>query len=760
MPPMASGLVGARVVCGPAVLRDWALHFRPDDGTLLAFFTDIASGSNDSGDGFVLQPRYDASKMQARVAEQKDGQEMTIPSSAKFEDAASFGRWFTFQVPDTGAPSASSSAPAPAPAPALASRAVSEQQQSIPARPNVRHQVSESWNETIARKEAKVAPSVRSVRAMAVPSITPITQKQVRGGHDSTTARHADEGECNGKPSGSIVPPLNVRAVQHRTPLGDVYKGNLDSEEVQDSTMDESVSSSESDLDCNTHETTNLDKEEEESEGSPAVDSNQDALSCVHESFMQLMQKLLRAMPSSPQSARLLQCANPPYTPSSRAKRCEGNHDVMDGPCQGCSMEDIGCWTYNISQLVFDYITTVMFDEGILLEVDYTSWEDVLLVVEHNPTACKVALAKLGEHPQTAGKCLLADVNGPCKDFAYVFCKGVIRHSHITHRLVLEDVEASPVFKLGTGLLDVFQRGEWTVDSDLVPLFDVVCSCVLVTLQLGYKPLWTRAVRVLSKVSSDLAKTVWGGHAVQMLKLETVNKIFARLVREGVAGEGPSSGAPYEISMEMREEFAQHPHLAKGFVHPLMLVKDEFVEFLQAYIWDCDNATFQVLEAMEDLLSDEASLAGHDTVLVSKSICRIAGIEDKFQTHRMVYWLFRPEQTKAGIWHMAFGRFGRQHRWRLLYLLMQLSKYGEETTEHFRKRPNWTRLLGWMVKDGAVEGGKVSGEPGIDKREVYKWAQEYGNPPESSIDTTRRSAGSSMQPSASYRRVSGSMERS
>lgn len=35
---------------------------------------------------------------------------------------------------------------------------------------------------------------------------------------------------------------------------------------------------------------------------------------------------------------------------------------------------------------------------------------------------------------------------------------------------------------------------------DVVPLFDVVCSCVLVTLQLGYKHLWTRAVLALSKV--------------------------------------------------------------------------------------------------------------------------------------------------------------------------------------------------------------------------------------------------------------------
>lgn len=71
-----------------------------------------------------------------------------------------------------------------------------------------------------------------------------------------------------------------------------------------------------------------------------------------------------------------------------------------------------------------------------MLDVDYNAWEGVLLVVEHNPTACKVALSKLGDAPNTAGKCLMAEPQSACKDFAYLFCKAVIRHSHVTHRLV------------------------------------------------------------------------------------------------------------------------------------------------------------------------------------------------------------------------------------------------------------------------------------------------------------------------------------
>lgn len=97
---MPSNLVGVRLVCNSTVLRDWALHFGPSGGgTLVDFFADIATGKNDAGDGFVLDPKYDAAKVQARVADQKDGKEMTLPASASFQDATNFGQWFTFQVP-------------------------------------------------------------------------------------------------------------------------------------------------------------------------------------------------------------------------------------------------------------------------------------------------------------------------------------------------------------------------------------------------------------------------------------------------------------------------------------------------------------------------------------------------------------------------------------------------------------------------------------------------------------------------------------
>lgn len=65
---------------------------------------------------------------------------------------------------------------------------------------------------------------------------------------------------------------------------------------------------------------------------------------------------------------------------------------------------------------------------------------------------------------------------------------------------VIKDVEASPVYKLGAGLLEVFGVCEDCTKVDVIPLFDVVCSCVLVTLQLGYKALWSSSVLALSKV--------------------------------------------------------------------------------------------------------------------------------------------------------------------------------------------------------------------------------------------------------------------
>lgn len=36
-----------------------------------------------------------------------------------------------------------------------------------------------------------------------------------------------------------------------------------------------------------------------------------------------------------------------------------GDHQDLPGPCTVCNPDDVGVWTYNISQLVFDYITTV-----------------------------------------------------------------------------------------------------------------------------------------------------------------------------------------------------------------------------------------------------------------------------------------------------------------------------------------------------------------------------------------------------------------
>lgn len=97
---------------------------------------------------------------------------------------------------------------------------------------------------------------------------------------------------------------------------------------------------------------------------------------------------------------------------------------------------------------------------------------------------------------------------------------------------------------------------------------------------------------------------------------------------------------------------------------------------------------------------------------------------------------------------MAFGRFGRQHRWRLLHLLMKLSDCGEETMQNFQSMPNWGRLLGWMQKDGAIEGGKVLGDSGIDKGVVYRWACQFGEPKESGKQPLIVGAGSSTQKSS------------
>lgn len=98
---MLPNLVGVRLVSeGGEVLRDWALHFKPNGGGSLAeFFEEIATGKNDSGDGFVLPNTYDSKRVKARVSDAKGGQEMTIPASAAFQDATGFGQWFTFHIP-------------------------------------------------------------------------------------------------------------------------------------------------------------------------------------------------------------------------------------------------------------------------------------------------------------------------------------------------------------------------------------------------------------------------------------------------------------------------------------------------------------------------------------------------------------------------------------------------------------------------------------------------------------------------------------
>lgn len=152
--------------------------------------------------------------------------------------------------------------------------------------------------------------------------------------------------------------------------------------------------------------------------------------------------------------------------------------------------------------------------------------------------------------------------------------------------------------------------------------------------------------------------------------------------------------------------------------------------------------------ALEEFLSDENTFAGHDFEQISNSIHKIVSIDDKFKTHRMVYWLFRPEEKKAGIWHMAFGRYGRQHRWRLLYLLMRLSDCGGETRENFMKMPNWSRLVGWMLKDGAGDGGTIPGDPGIDKGAILEWARQFDQSTDYAQSSVSKSAGVSVHGSA------------
>lgn len=149
----------------------------------------------------------------------------------------------------------------------------------------------------------------------------------------------------------------------------------------------------------------------------------------------------------------------------------------------------------------------------------------------------------------------------------------------------------------------------------------------------------------------------------------------------------------------------------------------------------------QVLMALEEFLGDENTFAGHDFEQISNSILRIVNVDDKFKTHRMVYWLFRPEEKKSGIWHMAFGRYGRQHRWRLLHLLMKLTDCGNETRENFMNMPNWSRLVGWMMKDGAADGGTVPGDPSIHKGVILEWARQFEKCSESTHPSGSKSAG-------------------
>lgn len=287
-----------------------------------------------------------------------------------------------------------------------------------------------------------------------------------------------------------------------------------------------------------------------------------------------------------------------------------------------------------------------------------------------------------------------------------------------------EDVKSSPIFLLGTGIIEACESRA-IIPLDLYRVFEVVRCCALMTLKWGDRSLIFKALNSMHRTSSKLSTLVWAGRNNTLhKKLESLNGLLVTTVRNVISEIGEDGArVPKHIKDCFFHEW--NPDFVKGFIHPLLLTQDVFLEFLQAYMRDSDALSMWVLDGILDLLTEENERLGwlDQFEKITACILKLLATQDCFysQSQRVQYLVAsRREHDREGLYQTVFSVGSHTLRWKLIHLVMKIAKQenSEDVNQLFHNVNN-ERLLSWAIKDPAV----VHLESYIDRAEVVAWVQ-------------------------------------
>ncbi|GMH39310.1 hypothetical protein BSKO_07208 [Bryopsis sp. KO-2023] len=452
--------------------------------------------------------------------------------------------------------------------------------------------------------------------------------------------------------------------------------------------------------------------------------------------FMHFMQKLLHTMPNVP-ACRKMRRLTPPDSKSGSGSSSgsdaggQGSEESQDreNSSEGTGRrEDAETMAQNIADLVFEYMLRIMFTPGVFSESDYASWEQILKVTQDSRIALHVALEKLALYADRVARCLLPHSCEASSDFVFHFVMIVIKEARKMRLEPLpqrDDVKSSPIYMLGSGIIEACESRA-IIPLDLYRVFEVVRCCALMTLKWGDRTLIFKALNSMHRTSAKLSTLVWAGRNNSLhKKLESLNGLLVTSVRNVITEIGEDGGrVPRDIKDCFFNEW--NPDFIKGFVHPVLLIQDVFLEFLQAYMRDSDTLSMWVLDGVLDLLTEENERLGwlDQFDKISASILKLLATQDCFYTQsQRVQYLITPrrEHDREGLYQTVFLVGSHALRWKLIYLVMRIAKQenSEDVNQLFRNVGN-ERLLSWAIKDPAV----IHLESYIDRKEVIDWVRQ------------------------------------
>lgn len=219
-------------------------------------------------------------------------------------------------------------------------------------------------------------------------------------------------------------------------------------------------------------------------------------------------------------------------------------------------------------------------------------------------------------------------------------------------------MKASPIYLLGLGILEAC-GSRTIIPLDLLRVFEVVRCCAQMVLKWGHRSLILKQLTAMQRTAAKLSALVWAGRSSSPpKKLESLYSLLLRTV-QSVTNDIDDECC--RIPKVVRDCFCEDcdPEFVKGFVHPLLLVQAEFVEFLQIYMWDSDSLSIWVLDGLLDLLVEENDRMGwlDQFDKITNSILKILSTGDCFHGHsQRAHYLIQPKRDRdsQGLYQTIF----------------------------------------------------------------------------------------------------------